>query len=73
MEGRARIVCAECGRVRHVSGEMPEESIDRFARIVREDGFVPRPGVQMVFICGSCLRGYEGNETVDDEAKLRGT
>lgn len=73
MEGRARIVCAECGRVRHVSGEMPEEYIDCFAKIVKEDGFVPRPGVQMVFICGSCLRGYEGHETVDDEAKLRGT
>jgi len=66
VEGRVRIVCAECGRAREVSGEIPKEYIDCFAKIVREDGFVPRPGVGQVFICGACLRKYEGHESVDD-------
>ncbi len=73
MEGRATIVCAECGRAREVSGEMPEEYTACFVQIVREDGFVPRPGVHLAFICGSCLRKYEGSETADDEEKIRGT
>ncbi|HEX9162329.1 MAG TPA: hypothetical protein VF980_11530 [Thermoanaerobaculia bacterium] len=72
MEGRVKIFCAECGRTRECSGEMPEEYIECFAKMVREDGFVPRPGVStLAFICGSCLRKYEGHETVDDEEKIR--
>lgn len=72
MEGRVKIVCAECGRSREVSGEIPEEYTDCFIKIVREDGFVPRPGVAtLTFICGTCLRHYEGHETVDDEEKVR--
>ncbi len=71
MEGRVKLVCAECGRTREVSGEIPEEYTDSFAKIVREDGFVPRPGVKLAFICGKCLHKYEGHETVDDEEKVR--
>lgn len=71
MEGRVTIVCAECGRTREVSGEMPEEYTNCFLQIVKEDGFVPRPGVKCDFICGSCLRKYEGSETADDEEKIR--
>jgi hypothetical protein len=72
VEGRVKIVCAECGRAREVSGEIPEEYTDCFIKIVREDGFVPRPGVAaLTFICGTCLRKYEGHETVDDEEKVR--
>jgi hypothetical protein len=50
---------------------MPEEYIACFVKIVEEDGFVPRPGNACTFICGSCLRKYEGHETVDDEEKIR--
>ncbi len=71
MEGRVKIVCAECGHSREVSGEMPEEYTACFASIVRDDGFVPRPGVGLAFICGACLRKFEGHETVDDEEKVR--
>ena len=71
MEGRYKVVCAECGRSREVSGEMPEEYTACFARIVAEDGFVPRPGNACAFICGSCLRNWEGSETADDEEKIR--
>jgi hypothetical protein len=72
VEGRVNIVCAECGRTREVSGEIPEEYTDCFMKIVREDGYVPRPGVELALICGACLRRYEGHETVDDEEKVRG-
>ena len=66
MEGRVRVVCTECGRAREVSGEIPKEYTECFAKIIREDGFVPRPGTSLAFICGSCLRKYEGHESVDD-------
>ena len=72
MEGRVLVVCAECGRRREVSGEMPDEYRRCFAQIVEADGFVPRPGVELVLICGQCAKGYEGHETVDDEEKIRG-
>lgn len=71
MEGRVQLRCAECGRTREVSGEMPEEYTACFARIVSEDGFVPRPGVNLTMICGACLQNYAGHETVDDEEKLK--
>ena len=70
MEGRVQITCAECGRKREISGEMPEEYTACFADVVRQDGFVPRPGVGLAFICGACLRTFEGHETVDDERKI---
>lgn len=72
MEGRVLIRCAECGRTRELSGEIPEEYTNCFLDIVREDGFVPRPGVELALICGQCLLRYEGHETVDDEEKVRG-
>ena len=74
MEGRVILRCAECGRTREVSGEIPEEYTSCFAQVVQEDGFVPRPGVAaLALICGACLRaGYEGHETVDDTKKVRG-
>ena len=42
MEGRVQIRCAECGMTREVSGEIPIEYTECFAKIVREDGFAPR-------------------------------
>ena len=71
MEGRVQVRCAECGKTREVSGEIPREYVECFARIVTEDGFVPRPGVNFALICGSCLEKYEGHESVDDERKIR--
>ena len=73
MEGRVRLRCAECGRTREVSGEIPEEYVACFLQIVREEGFVPRPGVDLApLICGKCLAaGYAGHESVDDEEKVK--
>ena len=72
MEGRVQIRCAECGRTREVSGEIPEEYTSCFLQIVREEGFVPRPGVELAFVCGPCLMNYSGHETMDDEEKVQG-
>ncbi len=72
MEGRVQIRCAECGRQRELSGEIPEEYTSCFLQIIREEGFVPRPGVELVFVCGQCLMRYVGHETVNDEEKVRG-
>lgn len=72
MEGRVRLQCAECGRTKEISGEIPEEYTDCFAKAVKEDGWVPRPGVEWKMICGQCLRAYAGHETVDDDEKVRG-
>ena len=68
MEARARIVCAECGRSREVSGEIAEEYTNCFVQVIREDGFVPKPGATTAFLCGACLRAYEGpgTESSDD-------
>ncbi len=72
MEGRVQIRCAECGTTREVSGEIPIEYTECFAKIVREDGFVPRPGISpFALICGRCLKKFEGHESVDDERKIR--
>ena len=73
MEGRVRLTCAECGRTSEVSGEIPEEYTACFARMVRQEGWVPRPGVELAMICGQCATRYAGHETVDDEDKVRGT
>lgn len=72
MEARATVTCAECGRTREVSGEIPDEYTECFARVVREDGFVPRPGATPAFVCGECLRAYEGagSESEDDADKI---
>ena len=68
MEARATVTCAECGRTREVAGEIPSEYTACFAQVVAEDGFVPRPGAAVAFICGECLRAYEGpgTESRDD-------
>ena len=74
MEGRVLLTCSECGRTREVAGEMPEEYTNDFAKAVRDEGWVPRPGATSgAFIDGECLRrGYAGHETVDDEEKVQG-
>lgn len=72
MKGSVQIRCAECGRTREVSGEMPEEYTACFRQVVEEDGFVPRPGAGSAFICGKCLLKFAGHETVDDEDKVQG-
>jgi hypothetical protein len=71
VEGRVLVVCAECGRRREVSGEMPEDYLACFQQIVAEEGFVPRPGVSLALICGACAATYKGSETADDEAKIK--
>jgi hypothetical protein len=72
MEARATVTCAECGRSREVSGEIPDEYTQCFAQVVAEDGFVPRPGTALALICGECLRRYEGagSESRDDADKI---
>ncbi|HKO58172.1 MAG TPA: hypothetical protein VJ276_20055 [Thermoanaerobaculia bacterium] len=64
------VVCADCGRRREVSGEMPEDYLACFLQVVQEEGFVPRPGVQLAMICGPCAATYKGHETVDDDEKI---
>jgi hypothetical protein len=72
MEGRVMLTCAECGRTREISGEMPEEYTNCFTRAVAEDGWAPRPGATFAMICGACLGKFAGHETVDDEEKVQG-
>ena len=73
MEGRVQLRCAECGKTRECSGEIPEEYTECFARLVKEDGFVPRPGVGSSFVCGDCLTAnFAGHESVDDQEKVQG-
>ena len=72
MEGRARLVCGDCGRTCEIVGEMPDEYRAAFTHCVSEQGWAPRPGASLVMICGACLAKYEGHETRDDEAKIRG-
>lgn len=71
MEGRARLVCGDCGRACEICGEMPDEYRASFTRCVSEQGWAPRPGAHLVLICGVCLARYEGSETKDDEANIR--
>jgi len=71
VEGRTRLVCADCGRTADVSGEMPEDYTACFDRFVHEEGWVPRPGAQLAMICGECAADYEGSETKDDAKKIR--
>ena len=66
MEGRAHLVCGDCGRTTEISGEMPHEYRDCF----HEKSWVPRPGTQLVLICDVCAAKYEGHETREDAAKI---
>jgi hypothetical protein len=70
MEGRARLVCGDCGRTCDVAGEMPGEYRAAFTRCVSDQGWAPRPGAHLVMICGVCLATYEGSETKDDAEKI---
>ena len=70
MEGRAHLVCADCGRTCDVAGEMPDEYRSAFVACVRDQGWVPRPGAKLALICGRCARRYEGSESRDDAAKM---
>ncbi len=70
MEGRARLVCGDCGRTCEIVGEMPAEYRGAFTRCVIDQGWAPRPGAHLAMICGECLAKYEGHETRDDEAKI---
>lgn len=72
MEGRVRLCCDECGRTKEISGEIPGEYVDCFAKAVKDEGWVPRPGVEWKMICGVCLGKYLGHESVDDEEKVKG-
>ena len=72
MEGRVQIRCVECGLTRDVAGEIPEEYTAAFVRAIEQEGFVPRPGGALAFICGACVRRYAGHETMDDEDKVQG-
>jgi len=63
VEGRTILRCADCNRTREISGELPDE---------REEGWVPKPGAHVAFMCGECAAKYMGHETSDDEAKVQG-
>lgn len=71
MEGRSRLICADCGRTCDVAGEMPREYRAAFTQCVIDQGWAPRPGARFAMICGACLAKYEGHETKDDENKIR--
>ena len=71
MEGRVQLTCAECGRRKEISGEIPDEYIECVVKAAREEGWVPRPGVELAFICGECLKNYVGHESVDDAERIR--
>jgi hypothetical protein len=69
MEGRFILRCSECERTKEVCGEMPEEYTESFAAAVRE-GWVPRPGSDVLFLCATDAATYMGSETADDEEKI---
>ena len=70
MEGQAQIRCRDCGRTASVRGEMPVEYFSCFVEVVKRDGWVVAPGSRVEFLCGACLRTYEGHETRDDAEKI---
>jgi hypothetical protein len=72
MEGRVLLRCSECDYTREIAGEIPTEYTRAFDDAVHQDGWVPRPGADNSLICGACLTGYAGHETVDDEEKVLG-
>ncbi len=72
MEGRVLLTCSDCGRTREIAGELPDEFRDCFTRYVQEEGWLPKPGAQVAFMCGACASKYEGHETRDDAPKATG-
>lgn len=70
MDGRTRLVCADCGRTCEIVGELPGAYRAAFTSCVVEKGWAPRPGASLAMICGACLAKYVGHETRDDAAKL---
>ncbi len=70
MEGQVQLRCRDCGRTASVRGELPEEYTKCFADVVKRDGWVVAPGAKTDFLCGECLKGYAGHETVDDAEKI---
>jgi len=50
---------------------MPDEYFSCFVQVVRRDGWVVAPGSRVEFLCGACLKKYEGSETHDDAEKIR--
>ena len=71
MQGQAQLRCRDCGRTASVRGEMPDEYFSCFAKVVQRDGWAVAPGSRVEFLCGACLKKYEGSETHDDEEKIR--
>jgi len=49
---------------------MPDEYFSCFVQVVQRDGWVVAPGSRIEFLCGVCLRNYEGSETHDDAEKI---
>jgi len=49
---------------------MPDEYFSYFVQVVQRDGWVVAPGSRIEFLCGVCLRNYEGSETHDDAEKI---
>ena len=70
MEGRTLLTCADCGRTREISGELPRDYTLSFAAAVADEGWIPRPGSTLALICGPCAARYEGSETREDEEKI---
>jgi len=71
VQGQTQLRCRDCGRTAGVSGEMPGEYSACFVKVVQRDGWVVAPGSKVEFLCGACLRNYEGSESRDDEEKIR--
>lgn len=72
MEGRTILRCPDCGMIREIVGEIPEEYTASFLDAVRGEGWVPLPGAALTMICGPCFATWAGHESVDDEPKVRG-
>ena len=70
MDGQVQLCCRDCGRKASVRGELPKEYAACFVEVVRRDGWVVAPGAKCDLLCGECLKGYAGSETVDDAEKI---
>jgi hypothetical protein len=70
MEGRVQLVCGDCGRTSEIAGELPDEYRTAFIACIEKEGWVPRPGAHLAFLCGACAATYAGHESVDDEKKV---
>jgi hypothetical protein len=68
MEGRTRLVCADCGRTCELPARCRELSGNVYA--LRHDaGLSAAANATLALICGACLAKYVGHETRDDAAK----